>query len=83
MNSLSSKTKYSRIYRADIGKVVRTAGTIDLDIEPVSPYNQSRSRILPTGMPFMLKHIDSADRAYAYRTDTGVVKLPADLFVPD
>lgn len=83
MNSLSSKTTYKRIHHVDIGKIVRTAGTLDLDLERANPYNYSQQRILPTGMPFILKNIDHGDYAYVYRTDTGVVKLPADLFVPD
>lgn len=83
MNFLSSRATYKRVYRSDIGKVVRTAGTIDLDIEPVSPFNYSPQRILPTAMPFILKDISIGDYAFVYRDDTGVVKLPADLFVPD
>lgn len=66
-----------------IGWSVITAGWVDLDLEDQGvEFNTGRMRILPPGLPMILKHIDSDGFAYTYRDDNSVMRMPAELLEP-
>lgn len=64
------------VSRKHIGKVVISAGWIDLDLEPRAVgYNNGSLRHIPPGYRMTLKGIDG-DYAFTYRSDEGVIRVP-------
>ena len=74
------------VSKEHIGRIVDTAGWVNViwaaDERRLREFGAGDRLLLPPGLRFILKDVDELNRAWLYRSDTGVVAIPAHVMDP-